>query len=125
MGIELQQQFEAAISTRNVLIESARQAGILRYAKHDRGTTPNHIIAPADIVAAEAEVNRIYNEMYPKCDRCGYHRYQDGCGCVLCTGGCGELVPEPEFGDPYCDACSLALIPEDVRAMKGMGGHAS
>lgn len=37
---------------------------------------------------------------------------------VPCTGGCGDLVPDTIYGDPYCDDCALALVPEDVRAMQ-------
>lgn len=37
---------------------------------------------------------------------------------VPCTGGCGDLVPEPEAGDPHCPDCLLATQPADDRAMQ-------
>ncbi|MGE0541257.1 MAG: hypothetical protein AB7R89_13875 [Dehalococcoidia bacterium] len=36
-------------------------------------------------------------------------------GLAPCTGGCGELAPEPEAGDPWCDDCLAATQPADDR----------
>jgi hypothetical protein len=37
--------------------------------------------------------------------------------CIIC----GEPVPEPEAGEPYCGDCLDDLIPDDVKAMKPWG----
>jgi hypothetical protein len=46
------------------------------------------------------------------------------CECPDCTQDtctdCGEPCDPPEDGDPYCEDCLLASIPEDVRAMAGI-----
>jgi len=52
------------------------------------------------------------------CPDCGSMHPPDDCDLVPCTGGCGDLVPEPEAGDPYCPDCLAATQPADDRAMQ-------